>query len=179
MPLVCALTGALACDSHSADPNHADVLLVGTNDEALAQLLGMPAKQDPAQTLVFDAPTDGDLLSEVPTFAWHLPDTTLAPTAPGAPRSTWQWSDLLVTPAHAHGITVQGKAYLLVVASADNTKLLRVFTHAVSYRPDTAAWARVTAGGGPRTATLTLGKFENGELTGGAFAGKPVTFQVK
>ncbi len=82
--------------------------------------------------------------------------------------------------ARAHGAPLNGAAYLLVLTTPSNAKLLRVFTTATSYTPDATAWGKVEGAGAAVTASVLTGLFDNNALAadGGPFAGTPITFTV-
>lgn len=180
--ILTVLGPALACDSHvHSDP--ADVVLDNTSDEALASLIDAGALSDPTKARTFDAPAANATLGATPfAFAWRAPGTSAA--TPGAPAKATARFDLGpalgLRDAWAHGPAVHGKAYLLTVSSPTNPKLFRVFTTKTTFTPAAAAWASIVAGGGSRTATVTMGIFDDSNLAadGGPFAGQPVAFQV-
>lgn len=182
----------------------------GTNDEALDQLLAGTPSQVPAQSAVFDTPADGAALpaATAPTFTWHTgPTGALEPrrdprsralavavgrapawafpspagAAPAAPL-TGALAELLgpERAAQAHGAPLNGTAYLLVLSTPSNAKLLRVFTTATSYTADATAWGKVEGAGAAVTASVLTGIFDNNALAadGGPFAGTPITFTV-
>ncbi|MBI5607840.1 MAG: hypothetical protein HY902_03060 [Deltaproteobacteria bacterium] len=173
--------GVSGCDdghSHATTQQDiSDVLYVGdANDEALTELLA--AKAVVGAGAVVDMPAEGTQLSAktAPTFAWHTEEQ--ARLWPSLPRLVDRWFG--VAPAYAHGDAVNGQAYLLVVSTPAQPKLLRVFTTQSSYQPAPAAWAKLVAAGGPYTALVTTARFDTGKITsdGGPFAGKPAHFAV-
>ena len=184
--LACALSLlALHCHSDVATPPIAgldDVMYTeGVNDEALAALLAATAVDGKGQGAVLAIPSDATVVSAVTPlgFAWYAGPTArlLRPR----PRS-WPWPDWMgIAQAHAHGASVSGKAYFLVVSSPANPKVLRVFTKATTFMPPLGAWAQITADPGPLTAVVTTAIFDSGKLAGdgGPFLGKAAKFSIK
>lgn len=126
----------------------------GASDEALLELLAATPVEDATQAAAFTAPAEGTALdpATVPTFTWEV----------GAvPR---------------HGDPVNGRAYLLVFATASDAELLRVFTTELSYTPDANAWSTVTGAGAAVTVTITSAIFEQNRVTqgGGPWVGPPL-----
>lgn len=181
--LLSTLGPALACDSHD-HTDLSDVVLDGTNDEALGALIDAPVVSDPSRARVFDSPGANAKLGAAPVaFAWRVAGSSEAPGGRQVRTIAGGFGvrgALGLRDAFAHGPAVNGKAYLLVVSSATNPKLLRVFTTGTSFTPSPAAWAVIAAGGGQRTATVTTGIFDDSNLAadGGPFAGHPVSFEV-
>ncbi len=180
------LTGYLfACDTHTHAPTNPDLAGVvytgNTTDEALEPMLDTAPIASATKGAQFETPAEGVALPATPTaLTWHTLSTAHAEPAPHAPRLArvdWQgW--LGVTDALAHGSPLSGTAYFLVVSSAKDAKLLRVFTAAKSYTPNAAEWKQL-AGAGALTATVLTATFDVNKLVEGPFAGTPVHFTVK
>lgn len=175
----------VACDSHDdpAIPGLADVVYGGeTSDEALELMLDASPTVSATRGAQFDSPVEGAALPAAPTaLTWHtlsVAQTEPANQAPRLAQTDWhRW--LGVTEALAHGAPLLGKAYFLVVSSAKDAKLLRVFTTSATYTPSTVQWNKLK-GVGQLTATVTTATFDANKLAqdGGPFAGTPVHFTV-
>jgi hypothetical protein len=85
-----------------------------------------------------------------------------------------------VPPAYAHGETLSGRTYFLVIATADDPKLVRLFTRDTAYTPDAGVWSRITAAKGPLTVTVTGAIFESARIAsgGGPWKSAAVSFTV-
>lgn len=179
--LLCGL-GGVACDDHTAtDPSLADVLFqVSGGDEALSALLAATPQLKAPQAPIVDNPQPGVTLPATPTtLTWHDGDVAQArPPRPGPQRPAFDLPDWLVAPALAHGPSLNGRAYLLVIASDKDPKLVRVFTQASSWLPAANTWQKLQAAGGKLTLTVTSAVFEGNAVTQGPFASQAVTFQV-
>ena len=123
-------------------------------DEALIELLAATPVDDATQAAGFTAPAEGSALDPAapPTFTWE---------AGAVPR---------------HGDPVNGRAYLVVFATATDPEVLRVFTTETSYTPDAAAWSTVTGAGAAVTVTITSAIFEQNRVAqgGGPWVGPPL-----
>jgi hypothetical protein len=177
----------VACSTHedTGNPALADVVYVGTaTDESLELMLDASPTSSPTKGAQFDAPVpDAMLPAATPaTFAWHTTSTVqFQRHSPQAQEMALDWERWVGVPeALAHGTPLSGKASLLVVSSAKDTKLLRVFTNVSSYTPTVAEWKKLAAAGGTLTATVTTATFDTNKLTqdGGPFSGVPVKFSV-
>lgn len=171
----------LACTSEADAPIAGldDVIYAAdTNDEALSELVHAKAVDGKGQGAVIDLPGAASVVDNTAPlqFAWHA-----GPTARLQVNPRTLGNPLAMAQAFAHGVTVSGKAYFLVVASADNPKLLRAFTKLTTFTPDAAAWAKLKAAKGTLTATVTTAVYDSGKIVsdGGPFLGKPVAFSVK
>lgn len=167
-------------DPHD-DPDLEDVIYLGeTNDEGLEVLLAAPLKSGAAP--IVTSPEDGAVLEEKATFEFEKGVTARLERAPSnARRRTSSFAELFgpERSAHAHGAPMNGDAYLLTFASADEPELLRVFTDSTSYEPEDDAWA-LLASAGELTLTVRMGVFEEGRLAsgGGPFESTPVSFSI-
>ena len=85
-----------------------------------------------------------------------------------------------VPSAYAHGEPVNGPAYFLVLSTASDPKLVRVFTLASEYTPDATTWAKIAGAGAPITATILSAQFEENRVLqdGGPWESAPITFSV-
>jgi hypothetical protein len=180
-----------ACQS-SGDPAATDPLQGvfyegGANDEALVELLVKTPVASASQGTMFDVPVASQVLpaGAPATFAWHVGGATGAlqpPAGPPSTRSAWaRLVDLVgVRAASAHGPPVNGRAYFLVLSTADKHELARVFTTNLSYTPDAATWQKLQSAASPLTAGITSAVFENNRIPsdGGPYVGQPVTFSL-
>ena len=190
-----------------ADEN-ADVIYVnGMTDEALEALLAATPKTDVAKTAAFTWPEPGAVLTptEPFEFCWHIgpiaanqpmkSDRRFGALERGifAPSSTGKsgTSDGLATgmlrsllsgvpSAQAHGTSVDGPGYLLVISSESEPKLVRVFTNALDYKIEPADWDRLKSVGAELTAKVIWADFETNRVLndGGPWDGTPVTFTI-
>jgi hypothetical protein len=181
--LVPFVFAALHCHDHDEEEGPpaslADVLFAdGTTDEALEALLATPPKAGDKRAH-FSAPKAGDKVSEPPAFAWSYEAKTgsVSPELRQRGRGARGWGMPL---AHAHGTPMNGTGYLLVVSTASDPKLLRVFTKATSFTPDAAAWERIKQSTGTVKAEVVTGLFENNKIVsnGGPFEGEAISFEV-
>lgn len=182
LPLGIVLTYVPACeDDHGSNTNPDVVFEAGTNDEALRTLLDTPAVKDPARGPWVSSPTPNAKIPKASpmTFEWRGMTASLDRHGPARSRS-----DMPIGPmrsASAHGAPVSGVASLLVVASADNPQLLRVFTKNTTYKPDDATWTRLTQASGTLNATITTASFDNNNLVQGSgpFATDAIPFTLE
>ena len=155
----------------------------GTNDEALAALTEATAK-DQATGPAVTAPAENAALAATPapTFTWSSGTAmrTLPPRAPRALPFVAPAPFGAVREAHAHGAPVNGRAYLLVLASPTGTAVAKVFTTQTSFTPDAATWDKVRAAGATFTAQVTSASFDNNLLvqSGSPVRGPARTFAV-
>lgn len=183
-------------------PGYEDVELYGeVTDEALvafAAALSSGTTVDESRAAVVDFPADGAMVPKdpVPQFAWHFGGTAaLAPEAPpasladlvaprraeAAPQGLARAFDWLsIRAAHAHGAPFNGRATFLTFSTADEPKLVRVFTSQSVYQPSVQTWAKFTGATGPITLTLVSADFEQNRiiLDGGPITGGTVVFTV-
>jgi len=179
-----------ACtDTHSdaadtGNPLTADVAFdTHANDEALDLLLDASPTDIASKAAIFDSPTDAAALDKgvAVAFKWHT-GATADSQNPGTIRHKfqpiWQFG---VPAAYAHGPTLNGKAYFLVVSSTADAKVLRVFTTATTFTPNSEQWTKITKASGTLTAIITTAVYDNDKLAsdGGPFSGKPITFTIK
>jgi hypothetical protein len=190
-----------------ADEN-ADVVYVnGMTDEALEALQAAPLKTDVDKTAAFTWPEPGAAVTptEPFEFCWHIGpvaanqpvksqnrlgalshDLLLPVRAEKAERQTSIATSLLksllsgVPRAHAHGTPVDGPGYFLVISSASDPKLVRVFTNALDYKIEPADWDRLKAVGAEMTAKVIWADFETNRVLndGGPWDGTAVTFTI-
>lgn len=151
----------------------------------LEQMLGVAPVADATRGATFDFPAEGALVPVAPpaAFAWHTGGATGILRGARSPNALAS-ALMLVGPersAFAHGKPVNGNGFFLVFSTADNDKVLRVFTTSTSYTPDDAAWQKLVGAGAPVTATILTAVFENNFLVsdGGPFSGTPVTFTIE
>lgn len=169
-------------------------------DEALVSLLDGTVKDEPENAAVIDSPADGASVSPASpiTFEWHAGSTAsrgrevprwLNPSginpsqprpAPGVLYGLLEAAFGNVPSAYAHGTPVNGPGYLLVLSTADNDKLIRVFTLDTEYTPDAEAWSAITGASGAITATVLSAEFEDNRILqgGGPWESEPVTFTI-
>ena len=167
-------------------------------DEALEALLAASIANEPEKAAVIDAPEGGDALpaTPIPTFRWHAGTQASGPvrspaqwwTLPRGPVRTpsSRFASLLeqalsgVPSAYAHGDPVNGTGYFLVLSTASNDKLVRVFTLGTEYTPDPTTWATITGAGEPIFAAILSAEFEANRVIqgGGPWQSEPITFTV-
>jgi len=154
------------------------------NDEALEELVGIPAKSDPTRGAIFTAPLDGDVMAgDLPRFTWRDATTTeLEPsrTNSGARRHY----DLPFGPvrsASAHGPSVNGRAYYLVFSTPDDPKLVRVFTTESFYEPDVVELTKLELANGPIQLSIVTAIYDNSRLAadGGPYIGETIHFSIQ
>jgi hypothetical protein len=179
--------GACSSDSPSPEPEgeapdiEGVVYLGETNDEGLLVLLG--ATLSPASSPRVTRPEDGAVLAEPVTFTFESGTTArLEPVLRGPrPRPHFAFGALFGPErlAHAHGVPMNGEAYLLTFSTAEEPHLLRIFTDIKSYEPDEYEW-NILAAAGSVTLTVRMGVFEEGRLPGGAgpFESAPLHFPI-
>jgi hypothetical protein len=153
----------------SADPELEGVVYLGaTNHEGLEVLLAAkPTRGDPP---VIIAPEEGAVLESRTTFHFERGLSARRDARPGPPHwRTFSLRELLgpERAAHAHGLPMNGAAFLLTFGTSEDPHLLRVFTDETSYEPSDEAWAAL-AGAREITLTLRMGLFEEGRLPSGA-----------
>lgn len=183
-----------ACSSDESEPtdgpNDIDlegvVYLGGANDEGLQLLLDARAKPSPSP--VFTAPAAGTVIEEPTTFSYHAGESSSFDPAARRPRpnrsrkSSFELSRLFGAEqsAFAHGAPMNGPGYLLTFASADNPKVLRVFTDQTTYLPNASEWATLAGAAGELSVTLRLAVFDEGRLAtgGGPFESAPLAFTI-
>jgi hypothetical protein len=178
--------GACSSESPSSKPEgegpdiEGVVYLGQTNDEGLEVLLG--ATVSSASTPRVALPEDGAVLTEPATFTVEAGTTArLEPVLQSVPRPRFALGELFGPErlAHAHGVPMNGEAYLLTFSSAEEPHLLRVFTDIRSYEPDDSEWTTLAAAGSV-TLSVRMGVFEEGRLPGGAgpFESAPIHFSI-
>jgi len=188
-------------DGPTPTPGYEDVELYGeVTDEALAAFtaaLGAGITEDATRAAVLDVPTEGQVIPSdpVPQFAWHFGGTSelapepfdavplrIAPSRGEAPSRVLGafFGALGVRSAHAHGAPFNGRATFLTFATADNPKLVRIFTSQTVFQPSVQTWAKFTAATGPITVTLLSADLEQNRviLDGGPIQGGSATFTV-
>ncbi|NUP06910.1 MAG: hypothetical protein HOW73_12730 [Polyangiaceae bacterium] len=174
-------------------------------DEALEALVADTPKDEPEKAAVFDAPANDEAVpaAETFTFRWHaggqaaIPRDLFVPARRTAhpirfgavehdgftttARTLLEGMLSNVPSAHAHGTPVNGPGYFLVFSTADNAKLVRVFTLATEYTPDDTAWGELTGAGAPITATILSAEFEENRVLqdGGPWESAPLTFTIE
>lgn len=160
----------------------------GASDEALDAMLALPAQSASSPAQFLQPAANAQLPAATPpSFTWsetvgrragrRVPAEHLARSL--GPR----WRSVALFgggPAHAHGAALNGKAYLITFASADNPKALRVFTSLTTYTPTAAAWQKLSGAKGPITAKLHSATFDNNTVVsdGGPFGGGTLVFTV-
>jgi hypothetical protein len=171
-------------------PNDVDlegvVYVGGANDEGLRLLLDTRVKASPVP--VFTAPEAGTTLEAPTTFSYHAGEGAELELLPrGAPsRSSRSFARELTQligrerSACAHGAPMNGPGYLLTFASADDPKVLRVFTDQATYLPDEAEWQVLVAAADELTVSVRLAVFDEGRLGsgGGPFESAPLAFSI-
>lgn len=199
LPLACSAVYVSGCGhEHEATApigGLTDVVYVGAaTDEALRDLIDAPTKSGDKRTRL-TSPAAGAKLSTPPTFAWNFGPGPSGATDAGAlgfaltlktQRRERGLAGLLAVAfpgerqAFAHGEPLNGTAYLLVLATAADDKLLRVFTTQTTFTPNAAAWDKVKKAGASVRAVVTTGLFENNKLVsgGGPFEGEAISFDV-
>lgn len=159
-------------------------------DEALDALLAATPKDEPAKAAVIDAPTDAEVVAAAApiAFTWHDGATARIEIRPSNDSVLERLGMRLleralsnVRPAYAHGVPVNGPAYFLVLSTADDPELVRVFTLATSYTPDATVWQKIVGAGKPITATVESAQFEENRVLqdGGPWVSEPVSFTVE
>ena len=186
LPFAVLLTYSPACseDHHGSSSNPDVVYEAETNDEALQTLLAAPAAKDPARGPWLSSPTSGAKISKASPMTFEWKGMTASLDRPASTRQARWTFDAALGPmrrASAHGTPLSGVAYLLVVTSADNPQLLRVFTKNTTYKPDDATWSRLTKATGPLSAIVTTASFDNNNLVQGSgpFASDAVPFTLE
>jgi hypothetical protein len=151
----------------------------GATDEALVALVARSASFNEAEGTRFLEPADGaNLPPATPAlFAWAV--GTVARRAPGL-LERGVGLVLGVREARAHGTPISGRAYFVVFHTPSQPKLLRVFTTALTYTPDGAAWERLAAAGEPITVDIVNAIFEDNRVAdgGGPHLGVPLHVTV-
>jgi hypothetical protein len=183
-----ASVSALACSDDGSSGGGAgpaedlsDVIYEAeATDEALEALLAQSPKDEPAEAAQLSEPLDAaELDGATPVrFAWSVGPT--ARLRHEGPLEKALGFVLGVREAYAHGTPVSGRGYWLVFATAEDPKVLRVFTLDLSYTPDDAAWAKLKAATGPINVSVTNAIFEENRVTpdGGPFAGPSIEFTI-
>lgn len=182
-----SVVGACHHDDHAETTDAtSDVVYQGdATDEALNDMLALAPKSGDKRAR-FSSPTSGAKLSgDAPTFAWTFGAAALdagtgsrrAPRPRHRPDSPFYFGERA---ALAHGDPMNGTGYFLVLSTASDPKLLRVFTSETSYKPDAAAWDKIKKAGGTVTAKVTTALFDNNKVLsgGGPFEGEAITFEV-
>lgn len=208
LPLLSVASYVVGCeheDEHATTPapGLGDVVYAGAaTDEALKDMLAVPAKSGDKRARIA-APVNGAKLSAAPTFSWTFATSSSDAGAVGWFEPPWSrtpvksatsgtnaatFASLLAAAfpgersAYAHGDPVNGTAYFLVLSTAQNEKLLRVFTTATTYLTDAAAWDKVkkASASGAIRAVVTTGLFDNDKVIsgGGPFEGEAISFEV-
>jgi hypothetical protein len=173
-------TGSTGSSTGSGADDLSDVVYEGgATDEALVALVAQSPKEDAAQAAGLVAPASGETISATTPFAFSWAVGSASFREPGALERA---IGLLfgVREAHAHGTPISGRAYFLVFSTQSDTKLLRVFTTALTYTPSADAWAKLTAAGAPITVTIVNAIFESNRVAdgGGPYAGTSKSFQI-
>jgi hypothetical protein len=85
-----------------------------------------------------------------------------------------------VPAAYAHGTPTSGPAFFVLFKTSTNDKLLRVFTTAMSYTPDTTSFNKLIAAGTAITVQITNASFDQNRIaqSGGPWKGVPITINV-
>jgi hypothetical protein len=165
-----------------------DVVFVNISDEALERMVEKTPVDEPSERLEFRTPTEGEVFARdsAPTFAWHRVESARRQTP--RERSPWQRFahelKTFVSPigvAHAHGPPYSGTAYFLVFSTAEDSKVLRVFTAGVSFTPDPESWEKLVTATGEITLDVSSAVFEESLLAhnGGPFVGATVRFTIE
>lgn len=178
-------SGACSSSSGGGGSNPIDVsdaVYVGeANDEGLVALLAAKPVEKPSSTPVITAPMEGEQLRGPAEFSYRIGAMSLLrPRQRRSRFATRPLRDLFggERVAHAHGAAMNGPAFLLTFSTADNDKLLRVFTQETSYVPPDTEWQRLVAAGTEVTLTVTVAIFDEGLIVrdGGPFVSAPVHF---
>lgn len=200
--VACGSDETTAGEESETVPGYEDVELYGeVTDEALtafaAEISG-GSTVDASRAATVDFPADNGMVPKdpIPQFTWHFGGvSSLAPASPPAslaeivaPRRpeaarqglarAFDW--LAIRSAHAHGSPFNGRATFLTFSTADEPKLVRVFTSQEVYQPSVQTWAKFTEATGPITLTLVSADFEQNRiiLDGGPITGSTVMFTV-
>lgn len=191
---VALYSGACSSDGEPPDTSNgpvdvdiADVVYLGAaTDEGVALLLSASTKPSPAPS--FTAPEPGTVLEAATAFSYRAGETARLELSPArratsqARRFTNELAQLLgqERAAFAHGAPMNGPGYLLTFASADNPKVLRVFTDQASYVPSDTEWQTLVDAADDLTVTVRLAIFDEGRLAagGGPFESAPLSFSI-
>jgi hypothetical protein len=187
--------GQAGCSEGSSNAAVSDVILEGGATEAGAlALVDAPLLTDATQAASFTWTSTGDTFSasQPLTFCWtSVAGAMVEPRRPatrGSNRSVvGRAAETLVMPliaepgtAHAQTAPLTGKAYLLVLSTSKNAKLVRLFTTNHDYTPAPAIIERLAGAGVPIQAVVTTAYFTADAIakSGGPFAGNAVTFTM-
>lgn len=179
---------ASACASHDID----DVVFEGgAPTTALEGLLDAKLVDSPADAAEFTWPSNGDVVevNPPPTFCWRqgpiaqldAPNPLRLDAGPQRHEEpSWIERWFGVNRAYADGNPLTGRGFLLVISSATDPELVRVFTTLGDYTPDPAHLAKLTSAKGTLQAVVTTAMFADDAITtsGGPFKGIPVTFTM-
>jgi hypothetical protein len=166
-----------------------DVVFVNDiSDEALERMVEETPVDEASERLVFETPMEGEVFAKgsAPTFKWQAAES--AHRHAPSERSPWRRFahelKTFVAPigvAHAHGPAYSGTAYFLVFSTAEDSKVLRVFTSGVSFTPDPESWEKLVTATGEITLDVSSAVFEKSLLAdnGGPFVGATVRFRIE
>ena len=157
-------TGAVALGESACTPAPpvTDVIYQGGATEAgVIALLEAPLLSDPNEAASFTWTSNGDSFSasQPLTFCWT---SVVGPGAPG------------LKPA----AKLTGKAYLFVLSTEKNPKLVRVFTTNSDFAADATIMTKLANAGGRIQAIVTTGFFTEDDIAKGPFTGNGVTFTL-
>ena len=187
--------GDAGCSEGASDAAVSDVILEGGATEAGAlALVDAHLLTDATQAASFTWTSTGDTFSasQPLTFCWtSVAGAMLEPKRPTnreTKRSVvGRAAEPLILPllaepgtAHAQTAPLTGKAYMLVLSTAKNAKLVRVFTTNHDYTPAPAIMQKLAGAGAPIQAVVTTAIFASDAIakSGGPFAGNAVTFTM-
>ncbi len=175
-------------------------LFESTTPAALLALLAATPINDPTRAASLTWTGDGEELPASPIFCfeWGLPALgSLSPSLPAehphsgaflgsaSPRPSEGWRALLGAfgpprQAHADTPTLSGMAYLMVLSTPTDDKLLRIFTTDKQYDPSTEQWDKVVAAQTKITIQILTATFDHDKIIpdGGPFASTPIQVTI-
>jgi hypothetical protein len=185
--LGCLLVYGAGCSSDAEPPAPAAeqpdlegvVYLGDTTDEGLEVLLASETRAGAKPVL--SSPADGAVLTAKTAFTFETGTTARfeAPCETGVRITSLRELFGPERLARAHGLPMNGAAFLLTFSTASEPHLLRVFTDDTTYEPDNLEWSTLAAAGNV-TLTIRSGVFEEGRLSSGAgpFESGPFHFSI-
>lgn len=183
LPLGMLISYAGACGHEHDSPSlPADVIIEGdATDEGFSAFERAPETADAARAPVLTAPKEGSTIPDTEPLAFTWKATPLAFTTPRHPihHVAYPPSFGPMREAFAHGIPMNGRAFVLTIRADDRT-VLRVFTTRLIYQPDAAARAKLKEATGSLSATIASASYDNNNIVQGSgpFLGNTVRFNV-
>jgi len=178
----CSSSSSSIADAGTVTEDLEDVIYEGgANDEALRALLGGASQK--GRTVSVTAPTTNEVVpGDQPfVFAWSDIKQASLDRKRQSPTFGARLRDFLEGTAFAHGESINGAGYFVTFSTADNPKLLRVFTTKNGTVPAAAAWGRMKAAKVPISVRIRAATFEESRLAngGGPFDGPVTTFTIQ